>query len=73
MKKINKNIIILFLIVLFLSMAVFAVVNHVYNFTSGNVEETITFITADNYTIYIDIPRYSYVQNITVNIEGVSS
>jgi len=30
----------------------------------------ITFVGEDNQTIYLEIPRYAYVENITINLTG---
>ena len=68
--KTNKIIILSILILLVVSL-VYAVTSNVTTFTTGNTEENISWTEESNQTLYISIPIYSYVKNITFEIEGV--
>lgn len=67
MKKINIIITILILI----SIA-FAVTEQISTFSGQDNPFNITYTDSENQTFYLEIPMYAYVNNLTLEIEGIS-
>jgi len=68
--RIGKNVLIFLLVLTFISL-VFAIDLSVKSFNNQNQSFNITWNEESNKTYYIEIPMYSYVKNISLEIEGV--
>lgn len=67
----NKKLMILLLILVLVGIA-FAVTTNITRFTTETSTINATFSGDENQTFYIDIPMYAYVNNLTLEIEGIS-
>ena len=68
MKKIT-----ILLLVLILCTFVFAVTLTIPSFHGESNPTDINFTGNENHTVFLSVPLYAYVQNITLNIEGLQS
>jgi len=68
--RIGKNVLIFLLVLTFISL-VFAIDLSVKSFNNQNQSFNITWNEESNKTYYIEIPMYSYVKNISLEIEEV--
>lgn len=58
------------LMLLILIGSVYAVIQYNYEFTNGMTEENLTYTGNQNITRYIEISRFAYVTNVSMNIKG---
>jgi len=65
-----KKIIFYAILCLLLIGVVIGVSGQLDSFYGQNNPFNITFVGEDNQTIYLEIPRYAYVENITINLTG---
>jgi len=66
-----KNKIIYFVVIFLLVVGIAFAINYQVSTFSGQTDPyNITFTGKENNTEYLEIPIYSYVKNITINIEG---
>lgn len=62
--------IVLTIILLVIIGAAYAFTGYITTFTTDNQKENITFTGNENRSLYVDIPRYVYVNSFTINITG---
>lgn len=65
-----KKTIILGIILLLLIGGAIAVTEYITTFTTGNSKENLTFTGGGTQYLYVDIPRYAYINSFTINVTG---
>lgn len=72
MEKLHKNLIwqVIIIILIFMIFISVAVANIIQNFDGQSNPFNITFTGGDNHSYSLDIPNYSYTDNITFNIDS---
>lgn len=70
MKKRIKVISIMLLTFILLASIIYSITVAVTTFTTGTINENITFTGNQNITRYINVPMYSKIINATIKITG---
>lgn len=68
-KEISKFIMVIGLVLL-LTSVIYAVMLNIEGFQGQSDPFNITFTGQENKTYYIAIPRYTYLNNLTINLTG---